>query len=52
MHRTENPENLVQLQGPPHKIYMVGMPEWFRGHTVDVVYVGSNPTAHPIGTAR
>lgn len=26
---------------------MVSMPERFRGHTVDVVYVGSNPTTHP-----
>ncbi len=26
---------------------MVTMPEWFRGHTVDVVYVGSSPTSHP-----
>lgn len=27
--------------------YMVSMPEWFRGHTVDVVYIGSNPITHP-----
>ena len=26
---------------------MVNMPEWIRGHTVDVVYIGSNPITHP-----
>lgn len=26
---------------------MVSVAEWFRRNTVDVVYVGSNPTTHP-----
>ena len=27
---------------------MVSVAEWLRRNTVDVVYVGSSPTAHPL----